>query len=89
MQIEIPQNAEDLARSKANLAGFSDVGQYIVSLIYWDDWATEPPGAATHASEYERLAVEGLNSGSPSSMSGEDFERVRQRLRASHEESSP
>jgi hypothetical protein len=89
VNIEIPPNAEDLARSKANLAGFSDVGQYIVSLIFRDDWATEPPSAATSASEYERLVVEGLNSGSPSPMSGEDFERVRQRLRASHEELSP
>jgi hypothetical protein len=82
VQIEIPQNAEDLARSKANLAGFSDVGQYIVSLIFRDDWASDPPDAATNDPACERLVLEGLNSGTPQPVADNEFDRVRKRLRS-------
>jgi hypothetical protein len=88
VRIEIPQNAEDLARSKANLAGFSDVGQYIVSLIFRDDWSSDPPSAATNDPGYERLVLDGLISGPPQPLVDDDFDRVRRRLRSS-EESSP
>lgn len=82
MPIEIPQNAEDLARSKANLAGFSDVGQYIVSLILRDDWASDPPSATTNDPAYERLVLEGLASGPPQAIADDEFDRVRRRLRS-------
>ena len=89
MHIEIPQNAEDLARSKADLAGFSDVGQYIVSLIFRDDWASDPPSGATSDPAYEQLVLKGLNSGPPQPLASDDFERVRRRLGSASSEANP
>lgn len=75
MNIEIPASAASLAMSNAAAAGFADVGQYVVNLIMTDGGGI--PAEALSDPYYEELVIAGLNSGTPSPLTSDDFDEIR------------
>lgn len=88
MKIEIPASVEQQAITNAAAAGFADVGQYVVSLIVTD--SLELPGGDGVPNEalsdpyYEELVIAGLNSGTPTPMEADYFDKIRQRILEEH-----
>ena len=86
MNIEIPASVEQQAITNAAAAGFADVGQYVVSLIVTDSLEL-PDGVPEEALSdpyYEELVIAGLNSGTPTPMEADYFDKIRQRLLEEH-----
>ncbi len=75
MNIEIPASAELLAINNAAAAGFTDVGQYVVNLIMTDNGGV--PEEVLTDPYYEELVITGLNSGTPTPLTKDDFDEIR------------
>jgi hypothetical protein len=87
MNIEIPASVEQQAITNAAAAGFADVGQYVVSLIVTDSLDMTDNGVPEEALSdpyYEELVIAGLNSGTPTPMEADYFEKIRKRLLENH-----
>jgi hypothetical protein len=78
MNIEIPASAELQAINNAAAAGFADVGEYVVNLIMTDNGGV--PEEALSDPYYEELVIAGLNSGTPTPMEADYFDKIRNRL---------
>jgi hypothetical protein len=78
MNIEIPASAELQAINNAAAAGFTDVSEYVVNLIMADGGGV--PEEALSDPYYEELVIAGLNSGTPTPMEADYFEKIRKRL---------
>ena len=75
MNIEIPASAELQAMNNAAAAGFADVGQYVVNLIMSDGGGV--PAEALSDPYYEELVIAGLNSGTPTPLTTDEFDEIR------------
>ena len=88
MQIHIPPEAEELVRARATAAGFSDVGQFILQRALCDDEDLAAMDAAAGDTRATQLILEGLNSGPPTPMTSEDWERLREDVKQKLQESA-
>ena len=86
MNIEIPASAELQAINNAAAAGFADVGQYVVNLIMTDGGV---PAGALSDPYYEELVIAGLNSGTPTPLTTDDFDEIRNAILHSTDRSAP
>jgi len=82
MNIEIPASAESLAIKNAAAAGFADVGEYVVNLIVTDGGGV--PEEALSDPYYEELVIAGLNSGTTTPLTKDDFDEIRNSILQRH-----
>lgn len=76
MSIDLPHEAQLLAQTNAAAGGFSDVQQYVVSLILSDERG-QIDDRFLRAPDIEAGLIDALDSGPPTQLSRADFQRLR------------
>jgi len=80
VEINIPADAEELARRNAALAGFEDVGEYVLSLIVEADRQRETALPDPNDPRIINAIEEGYASGDAGEITPEFWEERRRKL---------
>lgn len=81
MQIEIPQEAENLLRQRADDAGFENVEDYVLQRALFDDEELAAMQGAANDRRAVDLISEGLRSGPMTPMTAADWAALREAVR--------
>ena len=77
MNIQLPQQSEEFLNEQAASAGFSDVSQYVLTLVEEDKRSREIESRLAQDGRLERLALEGLDSGDAGVVTDESWAAIR------------
>ncbi|MEQ8790195.1 MAG: hypothetical protein RIC55_28120 [Pirellulaceae bacterium] len=80
MQITIPGDAEELVKRKAALAGFTDVGEYVLDLVIADDRQRDAALPDPNDPRIIQTIEDGYASGDAGEISAEFWEERRRKL---------
>ncbi len=77
MNIEIPGFAEPYLRARAAADGFTDAGEYVLRRVLFDDDELARMRVAASGDDVGRLLQEAIDSGPPTPLTPDDFDRWR------------